>query len=148
MQPTRRPTTVPYRPRASRSTGEQLGSFLGDALNNQTEVTTPTDSKRGQGLLSRRIGGGSEPGEVVVVRSGTLTADDPAFKDQIRRLLQGALAATVLDAEAVATATVEDPPVSPDRDAVLVALPMRTDDVEAGGAGQPAWAGALGQGCR
>lgn len=83
-----------------------------------------------------------------MVRSGTLTADDPAFKDQIRRLLQGALAATVLDAEAVATATVEDPPVSPDRDAVLVALPMRTDDVEAGGAGQVAWAGAPGQGCR
>jgi hypothetical protein len=147
MQPTRRPTTVPYRPRASRSAGEQLGSLLGDALNDQTEVTTPTDSKDGQGLLSGRIGGGSEPGEVVV-RSGTPTADDPAFKDQIRRLPQGALAATVFDAAAVAAARVEDPPVSPDRDAVLVALPTRTDDVEAGGAGQAAWAGALGQGCR
>lgn len=107
-----------------------IGTLLGDALTNQTEVTRPTDSKRGQELLAARMGSGSEPSEVVVVRSGTLTADDPAFKDEIRLLLQAALATGVLDAAAGAAARVEHLPVSPDRDAVLVALPMRTDDVE------------------
>ncbi|HET9291042.1 MAG TPA: MMPL family transporter, partial [Actinomycetes bacterium] len=107
-----------------------IAGFLGEALTNTAEVTTPTDSKRGQDLLAERLGSGSAPTEVVVVRSQTLTADDPAFQDQLQRLRQAALATGVLDAAAVAAVGVEDLAVSPDRHAVLVPLPLRGDDVE------------------
>jgi uncharacterized membrane protein YdfJ with MMPL/SSD domain len=108
-----------------------IATFLGEALTNTAEVTTQTDSKRGQELLTERMGSGAEPSEVVVVRSGTLTAEDPAFQAEVRRLRQAALATGVLDAAAVAAVGTEDLPVSPDNHAVLVPLPLRTDaDVE------------------
>ena len=107
-----------------------IGTFLGDALTNTAEVMTPTDSKRADQLVTERMGSGSAPTEMVVVRSPTLTAEDPAFQDQVRRLLQAALATGVLDAAAMATVGVEELPVSPDRQAVLVPLPLRGDDVE------------------
>ena len=109
-----------------------IAGFLGDALTNTAEVTTPTDSKRGQDLLAEQLGSGAEPTEVMVVRSGTLTADEPAFQAQLQRLRQAALATGALDATAVAAVGTEDLPVSPDRHAVLVPLPLRTgsDDVE------------------
>jgi putative drug exporter of the RND superfamily len=107
-----------------------IASFLGEALTNTAEVTTPTDSKRGQELLAERLGSGPAPTEVVVVRSQTLTADDPAFQDQLQRLRQAGLATGVLEAAAVAAVGVEDLAVSPDRHAVLVPLPLRGDDVE------------------
>jgi putative drug exporter of the RND superfamily len=108
-----------------------IGTFLGDALTNTAEVTAPTDSKRADQLVTERMGsGGSAPTEMVVVRSPTLTAEDPAFQAQVRRLLQAALATGVLDAAAMATVEVEELPVSPDRHAVLFALPLRGDDIE------------------
>ena len=107
-----------------------IGTFLGDALTNTAEVTTPTDSKRADQLLTERMGSGSAPTEMVVVRSPTLTAEDPAFQAQVQRLRQAALATGVPDAAAMATVGVEELPVSPDRHAVLVPLPVRADDVE------------------
>jgi uncharacterized membrane protein YdfJ with MMPL/SSD domain len=107
-----------------------IATLLGDALTNTANVTTPTDSKRGEELLSERMGSGSEPSDVVVVRSQTLTVDDPAFQGEIQRLRQAALATGVLDEVAMAAAGVEDLAVSPDRHAVLLPLPLRGDDVE------------------
>jgi uncharacterized membrane protein YdfJ with MMPL/SSD domain len=107
-----------------------IGAFLGDALTSQAEVTTQTDSKRADQLLAEQMGGGSEPTDVMVVRSQTLTVNDPAFQDQVQRLRQQALATGVLDEAAVAAAGVEDLPVSPDNHAVLVPLPLRADDIE------------------
>jgi uncharacterized membrane protein YdfJ with MMPL/SSD domain len=68
-----------------------IATLLGDALTNQAEVTTQTDSRRADELLAERMGTGSEPTDVMVVRSQTLTVDDPAFQDQVRRLRQQAL---------------------------------------------------------
>jgi putative drug exporter of the RND superfamily len=105
-----------------------IATFLGEALTSTAEVTTPTDSKRADELLAEQMRSGSEPTDVVVVRSQTLTAEDPAFQDRVRRRLQAALATGVLDAAAAAR---EDLPVSPDRHAVLVPLPLRADaDIE------------------
>jgi uncharacterized membrane protein YdfJ with MMPL/SSD domain len=105
-----------------------IATFLGEALTTTAEVTTPTDSKRADELLAEQMRSGSEPTDVVVVRSQTLTAEDPAFQDRVQRLLQAALATGVLDAAAAAR---EDLPVSPDRHAVLVPLPLRADaDIE------------------
>jgi RND superfamily putative drug exporter len=105
-----------------------IATFLGEALTNQAEVTTQTDSRRADELLAERMGTGSEPTEVMVVRSPRLTAEDPAFQDQVRRLRQQALATGVLDTAAVAR--VGELPVSPDGHAVLVPLPLRADDIE------------------
>src|SRR5215217_8202977 len=105
-----------------------IASFLGDALTTTAEVTTPTDSKRADQLLAERRGSGPAPSEVVVVRSPTLTVEDPAFQAELQRLRQQALATGVLDEAGMAR--VEELPVSPDRHAVLVPLPLRGDDVE------------------
>jgi uncharacterized membrane protein YdfJ with MMPL/SSD domain len=105
-----------------------IATLLGEALTSTAEVTAPTDSKRGDELLVARGGSGSEPGEVVVVRSGTLTVEDPAFQDQLQRLRQQALATGVLDQAAMAG--VEELAVSPDRHAVLVPLPLGGEEVE------------------
>ena len=105
-----------------------IATFLGEALTNTAEVTTQTDSKRADQLLAAQRGSGPAPSEVVVVRSGTLTVDDPAFQGQVQRLRQQALATGVLDQAAMAR--VEELPVSPDRHAVLLPLPLRTDDIE------------------
>jgi putative drug exporter of the RND superfamily len=106
-----------------------IATFLGEALTSTAEATTPTDSKRADQLLAERMGSNSQPSEVVVVRSQTLTAEDPAFQDQLQRLWQQALATGTLDHAAMARA--EELPVSPDRHAVLVPLPLRGDaDVE------------------
>src|SRR5215216_4771391 len=83
-----------------------IGTFLGDALTNRAEVTTQTDSKRADRLLAERTERGPQPTDVMVVRSGTLTADDPAFQDQLQRLRRQALATGVLDT--TATIGVED----------------------------------------
>jgi uncharacterized membrane protein YdfJ with MMPL/SSD domain len=105
-----------------------IATFLGEALTNTAEVMTPTDSKRADQLLAQRRGSGPAPSDVVVIRSQSLTADDPAFRDQLQRLRQQALATGVLDGAAMAR--VEELPVSPDRHAVLLPLPLRGDDVE------------------
>jgi uncharacterized membrane protein YdfJ with MMPL/SSD domain len=106
-----------------------IATFLGEALTSTAEVMTPTDAKRADQLLAERRGSGPAPSEVVVVRSPTLTAEDPAFQDQLRRLRQQALATGTLDQAAMARA--EELPVSPDRHAVLLPLPLRADaDIE------------------
>jgi putative drug exporter of the RND superfamily len=104
-----------------------IATFLGEALTNTAEVTTRTDSKRADQLLAERLGSGPAPSEVVVVRSRSLTAEDPAFQDQLQRLRQQALATGTLDQAAVARVGVADLPVSADRHAVLLPLPLAGD---------------------
>jgi RND superfamily putative drug exporter len=107
-----------------------IASLLGNALTNEADVMTQTDSRRADELLAARMGGEPEATEVVVVRSATLTVDDPAFRGEVQRLRQAFLATGELDAAAAATAEVEDLPVSADRHAMLIPLAMRGDDVE------------------
>ena len=107
-----------------------IATFLGEALTNQAEVTTQIDYKRADQLLAEWMGSASQATEVMVVRSQTLTAEDPAFRGQVQRLRRAALATGLLDAAAVAGVEAEDLPVSPDRHAVLVPLPRRGDDIE------------------
>jgi MMPL family len=85
-----------------------IATFLASALTNTAGVTTQTDSKRADQLRAQRMGSGSAPSDVVVVRSQTLTVDDPAFQDQVQLLRQAAVATGVLDAATVAAARVED----------------------------------------
>ena len=66
-------------------------AFLGDALSGDEEVTSDTDSRRADELVSERFAaaqGGLGQGvtEVVVVRSSGATVDEPRFERRVRAI--------------------------------------------------------------
>jgi uncharacterized membrane protein YdfJ with MMPL/SSD domain len=112
-------------------------AFLGDALSGDEEVTSATDSKRADELVSERLAEGrGELGrgatEVVVVRSADATVDEPRFERRVRGLagelqLAGATQVTTF------YDTGEQRLVSSDRDAtamLVAAGPNAEDDIE------------------
>jgi putative drug exporter of the RND superfamily len=112
-------------------------AFLGDALSGDEEVTSDTESRRADRLQSERFapGGGDEPPdatEVVVVRSATVTVDQPRFEQRVETL-----AAELTQAGAIQVGTFYDAAdqrlVSRDERAsgMLVTLgPDAEDDIE------------------
>jgi RND superfamily putative drug exporter len=65
--------------------------FLGDALSGDEEVTSETDSRRADELVSERFaeqrgGLGQGATEVVVVRSSGTTVDEPRFEHRVRSI--------------------------------------------------------------
>jgi putative drug exporter of the RND superfamily len=109
-----------------------IGTLYGDALGGEPRVTSPTESERGYDLLDERFPRTSddeEVTEVVVVRSHSLTADDPRFRARVE-----AFVAALRDAGATNVLTspggARQPFVSSDRDAVglLVALGTSPED--------------------
>ena len=112
-------------------------AFLGDALSGDEEVTSATDSRRADELVSARFaeqqgGFGSGATEVVVVRSSGATVDEPRFERRVRAItgelqLAGATQVTSF------YDTGEQRLVSQDRDAtaLLVATgPDAEDDID------------------
>ncbi len=112
-------------------------AFLGDALSGDEEVTSDTDSRRADELVSARFaeqqgGFGSGATEVVVVRSSGATVDEPRFERRVRAItgelqLAGATQVTSF------YDTGEQRLVSQDRDAtaLLVATgPDAEDDID------------------
>lgn len=69
-----------------------IGAFLSDALTTEFTFTNDPESQRADDLLKERLRGPKHAAEVVVVRSDTLTVDDPAFHDRVEGLY-GALIA-------------------------------------------------------
>jgi uncharacterized membrane protein YdfJ with MMPL/SSD domain len=66
-------------------------AFLGDALSGDEEVTSATDSRRADELVSARFaeqqgGLGSGATEVAVVRSSGATVDEPRFERRVRAI--------------------------------------------------------------
>ena len=64
-------------------------AFLGDALSGDEEVTSDTDSRRADDLVSERLavergGVGQGATEVVIVRSSDATIDEPRFERRVR----------------------------------------------------------------
>jgi RND superfamily putative drug exporter len=99
--------------------------YLSGALTTQAEFTNNPDSKKAQTLLEQRLSGPRRSNEVVIVRSESLTVNDPQFKAYVQRLKSD------LDAlgPAVVQAT-QDPYraggrlVSDDRHATLIPVTM------------------------
>jgi uncharacterized membrane protein YdfJ with MMPL/SSD domain len=112
-------------------------AFLGDALSGEEEVTSDTESRRADQLVSERFadergGRGREVTEVVVVRSATAAVDEPRFERRVR-----AIAAELRGAGATRVTTFYDTGerrlVSRGRDAtgMLIALgPDAEDDID------------------
>jgi uncharacterized membrane protein YdfJ with MMPL/SSD domain len=112
-------------------------AFLGDALSGDEEVTSDTDSRRADELVSERFavergGLGQGATEVVVVRSSGATVDEPRFERRVRAItgelqLAGATQVTTF------YDTGERRLVSEDRDAtamLVAAGPDAEDDIE------------------
>jgi uncharacterized membrane protein YdfJ with MMPL/SSD domain len=112
-------------------------AFLGDALSGDEEVTSDTDSRRADELVSERFavergGLGQGATEVVVVRSSSATVDEPRFERRVQAItselqLAGATQVTTF------YDTGERRLVSQDRDAtamLVAAGPDAEDDIE------------------
>jgi uncharacterized membrane protein YdfJ with MMPL/SSD domain len=112
-------------------------AFLGDALSGDEEVTSDTDSKRADELVSERFavergGLGQRATEVVVVRSSGATVDEPRFERRVQAItgelqLAGATQVTTFYDSG------ERRLVSQDRDAtamLVAAGPDAEDDIE------------------
>ena len=60
--------------------------WFADALTQELRYTTSPDSQVGQDLIVERLTGPTLRNEVVIVRSATLTVDDPAFAERVSAL--------------------------------------------------------------
>ena len=109
-----------------------LALGLGDALTaGDMEMTNRPESKQGQTLLDQRLRQPQPETETVIVRSQTLTVDDPTFSDAVGRVtnellaLKGVVASTVNYYQAQqGDAQAAQAMVSADRKATLISVTM------------------------
>jgi len=102
-------------------------TLLGDALTTEGSVTNNPESEQANTLLAERLG--SSDGtidEMVIVRSTTLTVDDPAYQSYVEQLFGDfmALGQDVIAGGAHYYLTGEESLVSADRHTTLVPLVM------------------------
>src|SRR5688572_7167481 len=63
------------------------GTLLGDALTTELTLTNNPESVQADNLLHERLGeSNTTVGEIAIVRSTTLTVDDPAFRSYVETL--------------------------------------------------------------
>ncbi len=102
---------------------------LGDVLTGDAELTNDPESYRAYELMNERLP--PDPNsftEVVIVRSGTHVVDDPAFRQKVEAVV-GRLEATGGVANVQTFYETDDRQfVSPDRDAILIPVPLRDED--------------------
>jgi RND superfamily putative drug exporter len=60
-----------------------IGTFLGDALTTEADISANPDSKKGMNLLEERLRGPIKANEAVIIRSSSLTVTDPAFRSYV-----------------------------------------------------------------
>ena len=109
-----------------------IGTLYGSALGGEQRVTSPTDSERGYQLLEERFpqkGEDEEITELVVVRSHSLAADDPRFRERVSALVDSLREAGATN---VATSAGAGAPalVSSDRDAIALLVALGSDPEE------------------
>ncbi|MCH8109118.1 MAG: MMPL family transporter, partial [Chloroflexi bacterium] len=63
-----------------------ISTLLADGLTTEFGFTSNPESQRADTLLEERLRGPKKANEIVVVRSDTLTVDDPAFRAQVEGL--------------------------------------------------------------
>jgi RND superfamily putative drug exporter len=103
-----------------------MGGLLGDALTTEDRITNNPESKQADDLLAARLGGSDTLDEMVIVRSATLTVDDPAYRSHVEQVFNDLIA---LGDEVVVGGvhyymTGDESLVSPDRHTTLIPLAM------------------------
>lgn len=99
--------------------------LLGDALSTETSFSNNPESQRASNLLDSRLGdSGDTIHETVIVRSDTLTVDDPAFRQSVETLYGAllALGSETVDSGATYYLTGDESLVSADRRTTLIPL--------------------------
>ena len=69
-----------------------INQLLGSATTTELSLTTEVEATTASGLLEDRLRGPEPVTEVVVVQSGSLTADDPAFRQKVETVFGAVLA--------------------------------------------------------
>jgi RND superfamily putative drug exporter len=111
------------------------GALLGDALTTDMSYTNNPEAKRAEDLIAKRLRGPEQNMELVIVRSGSRTVDEAAFRVYVEELQKDIAA---LGPEAVRSTLsyyqTRDPSlVSADRRTTLVPVMLPTDDETAHG---------------
>jgi RND superfamily putative drug exporter len=114
-----------------------IGALLGDALTTDAEITNDPESYQAYRLLAERLppspGDASYGTEIVLVRSSTLTIDDPAFSLKVKDVARAVERTGAAERVSTFYDTRDRTLVSPDRDAAVVLVEMGSnpeDNVE------------------
>jgi RND superfamily putative drug exporter len=107
--------------------GLLISTLLSGVLTTQFDFANEPESKRADRLLSERMAGLSrKPSEIVIVRSETLTVDDPAFRAHVEGLLSelAALGPDVVEGGVTYYMTGAPTMVSRDRHATIIPITL------------------------
>jgi uncharacterized membrane protein YdfJ with MMPL/SSD domain len=99
-----------------------VATLLGGSLTTEGQVTNNPESVRALDLRNERFPPAGEPTELIVVRSETLTVEDPAFQARLEELAERTRATGVVAGAQLPQGPDDPALVSPDRHAVLVPL--------------------------
>ena len=109
-------------------------TLLGDALTTEDSLTNNPESMRADNLLHERLGESNNTlNEMVIVRSATLTVDDPAYQSYVEDLYEElvSLGDEVIVGGAHYYLTGDESLVSADRRTTLMPLVMPEDAIDA-----------------
>jgi len=108
-------------------------TFMGSALTTDTTITNNPESKQASDLIEERLGATDQTlEEIVIVRSDSLTVDDPAYRTFVEGLFGNLMATgdTVVSGGMHYYMTGEESLVSSDRHAMLIPIVMPSDATE------------------
>jgi RND superfamily putative drug exporter len=102
------------------------GALLGSALTTNLKITSRPESMRADDLVKERFGGGEQSTALVVVRSETMTVDDPRFAQQVDAIAAaaGGLGKDVVKGVVAYTKAPDPSLISRDRHATVVPVVM------------------------
>ena len=116
-----------------------IGTLLGGALTTNIKVTNNPESIRADNLIKERFGTGDQSTALVVVRSQSLTVDDPRFAQRVDNIAAAAagLGQGVVKGVVTYTSAADPSLISNDRHATVIPVVMvGTDEQTATHAGE------------
>jgi uncharacterized membrane protein YdfJ with MMPL/SSD domain len=113
--------------------GFLLTQYLGSALSNDSHFTNDPESARADALIAERFPGSDEQQEFVILRSASLSVDDPLFRQKQAELTAAVLALGPDHVESAIDYTTTPSPalVSKDHHAAVAIFSMAGDPVAA-----------------
>ena len=106
-----------------------IALLLGGALTSDGDITSTPESKQADALIQESFPPRPAPSEIVVVRSDSLTVDEPAFEAKVRRISERGEVLGIVAKAQTYYASNDESLVSKDRHATMVPLLMRGDEV-------------------
>ena len=106
-----------------------IALLLGGALTSDGDITSTPESKQADALIEESFPPRPAPSEIVVVRSDSLTVDEPAFEAKVRRISERGEVLGIVAKAQTYYASNDESLVSKDRHATMVPLLMRGDEV-------------------